>query len=249
MSEGFKDLFSGHSQDYAKFHPVYPGALFRYLASLASARGLALDCATGNGQAAILLAEYFDQVVAADPSERQLANAPAHPRVRYRRAAAEDSGLPAGSVDLVTAAQAFHWFRQEEFFREARRVLKPEGILAFWCYAMSKISPAVDAAIVRFYEETLEGCWQPERRLVDEGYQNVRWPFQDVPSPPFTMTARWSLDQLLGYLGTWSAVKTYKERSGRDPLELLRPELKATWGPKLSRDVRWELSLRVGKRM
>ena len=55
----FKDRFSGHAAEYALYRPHYPKELFQYLASLAPNRDAAWDCATGNGQAAEMLAEYF----------------------------------------------------------------------------------------------------------------------------------------------------------------------------------------------
>lgn len=242
----FKDLFSRQAAGYAKFRPVYPDSLFRYLARLAPSRDAAWDCATGNGQAALKLARYFKRVAATDAAEKQLANAPRHSKIEYRRAAAEASGLPDRSVDLITVAQAFHWFRQEEFFAQAKRVLKPRGVLAFWCYELAEISPAVDAVILDFYRNTLSGCWEGERRLVEEGYAGVGLPFKEVSPPRFTMTARWTRGQLLGYLRTWSAVQTYIQKRGRDPVDALGPALKRAWGRASTRTARWELALRVG---
>src|SRR5579864_4799887 len=90
---GWKDHFSGHAADYAAYRPGYPPALFELLASLPRRRALALDCATGSGQAAVGLAERFDHVVAIDASSEQLARAPRHPRIEYRVARAEETGV------------------------------------------------------------------------------------------------------------------------------------------------------------
>jgi SAM-dependent methyltransferase len=247
VSEGFKDLFSKQSADYARFRPTYPAALFDFLAEAAPARGLALDCGTGSGQAALELATRFARVIATDPSEKQLASAAPHRRIEYRRAPAEDSGAPAASVDLLTAAQAFHWFKVDAFFAEARRILKPGGVLAFWSYALARISPAVDAVVMRLYRDVLGPYWEPERRLVESGYRETSLPFPELAAPPFEMTAEWSLERLAGYLGTWSALQAYRRaRAGEtDPLAALEPELRRAWGAPAARTARWEISLRA----
>lgn len=244
----FKDLFSRQASAYARFRPPYPDDLFEYLARVAPERRLAWDCATGNGQAALKLARHFERVVATDASEKQLASAAAHPKVAYRLAAAESSGLEDGSVDLITVAQALHWFKGGEFFQEAKRVLKPRGVIAVWCYALARMRPAVDAVIRRFYEETLAGCWEPERRLIEQGYRGEPFPFGEIKAPRFEMKAEWSLEKLLGYLGTWSAVQAFIKKNGRDPLEPLSGELKASWGAQPKLEARWTLALRVGRK-
>lgn len=243
----FKDLFSSQSGDYAKFRPTYPPEIFRYLASLCPSRSTAWDCGTGNGQAAVAVAEWFDRVIATDPSGKQLAQNVRHPQVDYRVAAAEASGLPSNSVDLVTAAQAFHWFDQDRFFDEVRRVCKPQGVLAIWSYGLARVTPEVDAVVLKFYSETLGRYWEIERRLVDDGYRNVSLPFQEVTPPHFEMTVDWSFNQLLGYLGTWSALQTFITKNGFNPLEALGRELHHAWGAAETRVVRWELALRAGR--
>jgi SAM-dependent methyltransferase len=243
----FKDLFSRQSSDYARFRPSYPPALFELLAGKSPRRSLAWDCGTGNGQAAVELAGHFERVVATDPAQKQLERAKPHPGVTYLRASAESSGLEDSTVDLVTAAQAFHWFNQEEFFREVRRVASPGGLLAFWCYGLARISPEVDAVVSRLYAGTLGPYWEQERTLVDEGYRSVKLPFQELPAPRLEMRADWSLEHLLGYLGTWSALQAFVARQGRDPREAIREELKVAWGPEPVRRVSWELGLRMAR--
>src|ERR1700730_13525034 len=185
----FKDHFSAHASDYAKFRPHYPRELFAYLAGIASERECVWDCATGNGQAAVTLGEFFQHVIATDASEKQVANGQPHERVTYRVASAEQSGLSKESVDLVTVAQALHWFDREAFFAEAERVLKPNGVLAVWCYNLFKVAPETDRLVETFYRETVGPYWDFERRLVETGYRTIAFPFDELQLPEFRMQA------------------------------------------------------------
>ena len=243
----FKDYFSKRSEDYAKYRPVYPLELFEHLASIAPSRALAWDCATGNGQAACALSQIFSRVVATDASSSQLEHATHHDRVVYKVARAEDSGLESHSVDLITVAQALHWFDLDKFYAEAKRVLKTEGALAVWSYNLINVSPEIDEVIKRFYKEIVGPYWPPERRLVEEGYNSIPFPFREIETPQFDMRARWTLDDLLGYLRTWSATQKFMEKNEVDPLLSINDELLALWGePESEKQVRWPLKLRVG---
>jgi ubiquinone/menaquinone biosynthesis C-methylase UbiE len=247
-SPTFPDHFSAAAAEYARRRPDYPRRLFAYLAGLAPARRRAWDCATGSGQAALGLARHFAEVVATDASERQIACARPHRRVRYRVAAAEESGIEPESVDLVTAAQAVHWFGQERFWREARRVLVPGGVIAIWCYDLLRVGQEVDAVIRRLYR-IVGRYWPPERAVVERGYRSLDFPFAEEAAAPFRMEKRWSLEHLLGYLGTWSAARRYSEAVGKDPIGLVREDLARAWGsPGRVRRVFWDLDLRVGRR-
>ena len=241
----FKDLFSAQATDYAKFRPRYPAALFDYLADLAPKRDLALDVGTGNGQAAVELAARFQRVLATDPSQKQLAQAETRPNIDYRRAPAEATEAPAGAVDLVTVAQAFHWFDQPKFFAEVQRVAKPGAVLAAWTYGLAQIEPSLDAVIDQLYRGLLEPYWDPARKLVDQGYKNEKFPFAEISAPKFVMSADWTLPEWMGYLGTWSAVQKYKEVNGKDPLELSWPAMREAWGAEERRRVEWPLGMRV----
>ncbi|MCP4125641.1 MAG: class I SAM-dependent methyltransferase [Gammaproteobacteria bacterium] len=247
--DGFKDYFSTQAVDYSRFRPGYPRELFAYLGSIAPTTGLAWDCATGSGQAAVALAENFDSVIATDASQRQIGSAERHPSVVYRVAPAEESGLPANSVDLITVAQALHWFDIPGFMREAQRVLVPRGVLVVWTYNLFRVSPAVDEVVDELYWNTLKGFWSDERKLVEEGYAGLGMPFDELELPRFSMSARWSLQHLLGYLSTWSAVQSYRDKRGENPLAALGTTLAQAWGKEgLQREISWPLSVKAGVR-
>ena len=244
----FKDHFSEGSSAYALHRPRYPAALFEFLGTCAPARETAWDCATGNGQAAVALAQWFDRVIATDASREQIEQAEPHSRVEYRIATAEASGIDAGTIDLVTVAQAVHWFEFDAFYDEVRRVLRPGGALAVWGYGLMKIAPEIDAVVDRLYGETLATHWLPERSYIEEGYRTLPFPLADVETPPFEMLAEWRLNDVLGYLGTWSAVRRYEARHGVNPMEETEPKLAKAWGsPDATRTVRWPLAVRVGR--
>lgn len=241
------DHFSGVAGAYARYRPHYPAALFDYLATLTTGRELAWDVGAGNGQASVPLAGIFRRVLATDISERQLANAVAHAGVEYRVAVAQDSGLPAASVDLVVVAQAAHWFDLPAFYAEVRRVLAPGGAVVLCTYGMSHLDePAVESVFQHWSSTVVGPYWPPERRLVDEGYRTLPFPFAERIPPSLELTARWNLRELLGYVDTWSSVSQYREQMQRDPLPALAEALGAVWGPG-ARTVRWPLAMRVGR--
>lgn len=208
---------------------------------------LAWDCATGNGQAALGLADHFTSVVATDASAAQIASAVPHRRITYRVALADASGLASSTVDVLTVAQAAHWLDRNAFYREARRVLVPAGVIAVWCYSLLEIDDDVDALVRRFYERTLGPYWSPERRLVDDGYRTIEFPFAEFALPPLAIEQQLTLDQLGGYLRTWSATQKYADERGEDPVARLLTEIESVWGdPSTARRTRWPLSVRAG---
>ena len=244
----FADHFSGVASEYAEFRPRYPDALFDWLAALAAHRDLAWDCATGSGQAALALASRFERVIATDASAGQIAVASPHPRVEYRVGTAEASGLDPASVDTLTVAQALHWFDRPAFYAEARRVVRPGGVVAAWTYGHPSIDePRADAVLQRFYSETVGPYWPEERALVDAGYRTIDFPFAEVAPPAFEMETRWTLDSLVGYVSTWSAVTRFREAGKGDPVPAFVEALATPWGDRgLPRRIAWPLALRVG---
>ena len=247
-SPSFKDYFSASAAEYAAFRPRYPDALFDFVASLPARRVTAWDCATGNGQAAIPLAQRFDRVIATDASAEQIAHAEPHARIGYRVALADSNGIEAGSVDLVTVAQALHWLPADAFFAEVRRVLAPGGALAVWCYARLTIAPDIDQVIERFYAGTLARYWSPERALVDQGYRTIAIPIDEVAAPVVSMASDMTLDELAGYFRTWSATRKLAQAIERDPVVEVREQLRALWGPESERrTVTWPLHVRAGR--
>lgn len=244
---GFADHFSGQATGYAKFRPRYPAVLFHYLAACSPGTRLTWDCGTGSGQAAVGIAERFAHVVATDPSHEQLAHARTHRRVTYR-VATYDSGIEAGTAQLVTAAQALHWFDIDAFVGEARRVLEPRGVLAVWCYSLCRIERMIDDLIEYFYRVTVGTYWPPQRKLVDEGYRTVALPIDDLAVPPFDMTLDMTLPQFLGYIETWSAVQRCIASRGREPIDAFARAIAERWGiPSTLRRVTFPLHVRAGE--
>jgi len=245
----FKDYFSAKAAKYAASRPAYPRALIDFLADVAPGHDLALDCGCGNGQLSTHLARRFKRVIATDASAQQIANAVPHESVAYQLAPDEQSGLPAGSVDLVSVAQAAHWLDLNGFYAEVRRVARANAILALIAYGILRVEDAeINAAIQRFCYETMRPYWPPERRHVDDGYRSLPFPFAEIEAPRFEMEATWGMDDLLGYIETWSAVSVAERVAGREPIDSFRAELTRIWGPPATeRSIRWPSSLRVGR--
>ena len=244
----FEDHFSQQSQTYARHRPTYPAQIYAYLASLTPEHSQAWDCGTGNGQAALGLAEHFDKVHATDASADQIKLAYPHDKVTYRVEPAESVSLPASSTELVTVAVAIHWFRFDEFYREVKRVLKPAGILAAWTYNLTEVSPQVDALIQHYYKDILGAYWPERIRYLEEKYKTIPFPFEEIQPPSFAMEVMWDLNQFAGFLDSWSATQRYKTQHAQHPLEILWPELVKAWGEeKQMRLVRWPLHFRVGR--
>jgi len=246
----FEDHFSKQSQQYAQYRPRYPDEIYAYLASIAPGHSLAWDCGTGNGQAAIGLAEYFDKVHATDASTEQISLAHLHPKVDYHVEPAERVSLNDSSADLVTVAVAIHWFNFDEFYREVKRVLRPGGILAAWTYSLTEISPEIDQLIQQYSSEILSGFWPERIRYIEERYQTLPFPFEEITPPSFVMEVNWDLHQFAGYLDSWSASQRYKAQNGNHPLELIWNKLVSAWGDESEvRLIRWPLYFRIGQNL
>ena len=242
-----KDNFSTRSDKYAQFRPVYPDALFEYLSGLVPGKETAWDCATGNGQVAQRLAGVFQRVYATDISRQQLDNAIVLPNIEYSLQPAEKTGFADDSFDLITVAQAIHWFDFEAFYAEAHRTLKPKGILAVIGYNLPRFTHAIDSIINVFYRDVVGPFWDKERIYIDEHYRTIPFPYADLPTPSFGIDVEWTLDHLLGYLQTWSAVKHYQKQKGEDPVVGIAPRLESAWGEAEVLSGRFPILLRVAR--
>jgi SAM-dependent methyltransferase len=244
----FEDHFSRRSDIYAQNRPGYPKELYTFLASLVPHRRLAWDCGTGNGQAALDLAEYFDRVIATDASADQIAHASRHPRVDYKVTRSEASGLESRSTALVTAAVSVHWFDLDLFYAEVRRVLSPGGLLAVWCYSLPTTEPRIDLILERYFREILFGYWPERFRYVYEQYRTLPFPLKELTVPRMTMESNWNLAQLLGFLESWSGTANFEKEKGHSPVELIRADLRDVWGAESAlRPLRWNLFIRLGQ--
>lgn len=244
----FEDHFSELASTYSKYRPTYPQKLFEYLSSCCREHKLAWDCGTGNGQAAISLAEYFDNVLATDASEEQLEQASAHPKIIYKNEPAEKVSLENNSTDLVTVAAAVHWFDFEKFYTEVKRVLKPDGVIAVWGYHLFIITPEIDNLLIKYYKEILKGYWPERFHYVDNRYADLPFPFEEITPPKFEMITEWNLDQVAGFLSSWSGTKIFQKKKGCHPLKEIWDELLNAWGnEKEKRIINWPLYMKVGK--
>jgi hypothetical protein len=242
-----KNTFGLAANDYRASRPTYPDALFAYLASLCDRRRAALDCATGNGQAAVDLARYFEHVAAFDSSPEQIAAAPPHPRVEYRVAAAEELPYADGEFDLVTAAQGAHWFDLPRFYAEVRRVAVPAAVIAIWGYSYCKVDAEVDGLVARGLLGAIEPYWGAGNRVIMEGYRTIDFPFAELSWPKFTATHDWTRHAFLSYMRTWSAYSRYVAAGGADPMPALDAALARVWPDATTKPVQFELVGRVGR--
>ncbi|PIQ38673.1 MAG: SAM-dependent methyltransferase [Lysobacterales bacterium CG17_big_fil_post_rev_8_21_14_2_50_64_11] len=245
----FADHFSAHAAHYASARPCYPDALFAWLAQHCAAHDLAWDAGCGNGQASSALAKHFTHVYGSDPSRQQIAQAPAHPRVRYAVETAENCSLADASVDLISVAQAYHWFAQTRFCDAVRRVARPGALLAIYSYQRSSVNAAVDALFEHLYHDVLGRYWPAQRVQVETGYREVWFPFAELHDMPvWQLRCDWTLPQYLAYLRSWSACQTCLAATGNDPLHAMQPAFIQAWGePTRVRRVVWPLNLRVGR--
>jgi hypothetical protein len=241
-----KDNFSTQSDQYAKYRPSYPKEIFEYIAELVPARQNAWDCGTGNGQAASYVAGYFENVFASDISAEQLKNAVRKPNIHYSVQAAERTGFPDNYFDLVLIAQAIHWFDFKKFYAEVKRTGVNGGIIMVLGYGLASVSPAVDKIIHRFYFDIVGPYWDKERKYVDENYQTIPFPFEEIKTPLFRNTYQWPLEHFAGYLNTWSAVKHFIKDKAFNPVDIIFEELKAAWEGQNDRDVNFPALMRTG---
>ena len=241
-----KDNFSTQSDQYAKYRPKYPNDFFDYLGTIIKNKHVAWDCGTGNGQVAIELAKRFTMVYATDISVAQLAQAQQLPNVIYSVQAAEKTNFPNDFFDLITVAQAIHWFDFEKFYGEIKRTAKPNATLVVMGYGKIEVSPEIDSIISDFYKNTIGNYWDKERKYIDELYKTIPFPFEEIETPSFSISYNWSLDHFMGYLGTWSAVKHYINDTMQNPLDVIENQLEDLWERDVVKKIKFPLLLRIG---
>ncbi len=242
-----KDNFSVRSSGYAKFRPVYPQEMADWLMNQVTERKNAWDCGTGNGQFAGLLSGGFQKVYATDISTQQINNAVRKKNIFYFKTPAEKTAFPVEFFNLVTVAQAIHWFNFDEFYQEVRRTAAPGAVLAVPGYSLLNIDRETDRIIRKFYEEQTGPYWDAERKYIDDDYKTIPFPFEEIKAPAFKMEFEWDLDRLTGYIQTWSGVQHFIKAKGFDPVPELRNQLFQSWKPGEIKKVRFPLLLRVGK--
>jgi len=250
MTQQFKDYFSGASKDYSIYRPHYPSELFIYLASLSECHETAWDCATGTGQTAQSLSSLYKMVIATDASQTQLAQA-RHllteiENINFKIMPAENTDIESSSVDLITVSQALHWFDLEGFSVEVDRVLKPGGVLAVWAYDLMAITPAIDDVVSYLYHTVLDSYWPVERKMIENGYRDIAFPFNEIEVPVFQMKQQWDLSQLTGYLKTWSSIRRQLLTTGGGLVQSELNNISELWGPvERKRTITWPLVLKV----
>jgi ubiquinone/menaquinone biosynthesis C-methylase UbiE len=243
-----KDNFSKQSKEYAVFRPTYPDEVLEFILSQVSSKNSAWDCGTGNGQVAAKLSLSFQTVYATDISENQIANAVKKDNISYQVASAEDAPFDENSFDLITVAQAIHWFDFDKFYNKVRFTLKPDGILAVLGYNLMTIDAQCDKIIRHLYSDILgDTYWDKERKYLDEQYQTIPFPFEEIKAPEFSQKVNWTLDQLIGYLNTWSAVQHYIKANGTNPVDEIRKQFEEFWGEDQKKQVCFPTLLRIGR--
>lgn len=221
-----KDNFSRQADIYAKYRPVYPQGLFDFILKYTHERQNAWDCATGNGQTAKVLAGYFEKVFATDISQKQIDHAQQAANIHYSVQPAEKTDFADDSFDLITVSQALHWFADDNFYEEAKRVGRPGSIFAAWSYSLLYISPEIDKLIRHFYADILGEYWDAERKYVDEEYKTIPFPFAEMTTPQFIMEYHWTIAELEGYFNTWSALQKFIAVNKYNPVDELMQNVK-----------------------
>jgi SAM-dependent methyltransferase len=242
-----KDLFSGHARLYATFRPTYPDALYQFIFSHLHQKENAWDCATGNGQVAQVLSQHFRNVFATDISAQQLREASPKNNIHYSVGSAEETGFGDDQFDLITVGQALHWFDRARFYQEVNRVGRDSGLLAVWGYAVLSIDDTIDEYLTDFYNNVVGPYWDSARKLVDDRYRTIEFPFEEITAPEFTIDVSWDRDGLAGYLESWSATQKYIKTNGVNPVDALMNALENHWPKNMAKNVSFPVFLRLGR--
>jgi ubiquinone/menaquinone biosynthesis C-methylase UbiE len=243
-----KDRFSIQASAYAKYRPTYPRELFDHILSFVNNNDVAWDCATGNGQAAQVLADYFKRAEATDISEAQLKKAVQKENIHYSVCPAEQTSFADNSFDLITVATAYHWLNWKAFHTEATRVGKKDAVVAIWAYHVFYcIDENITAIINHFYFDIIHSYWDKERQYVYDRYTTVEFDFSPLPSKNFELILHWNKEAFLGYLSSWSAVQNYMQKNGNSPMSLIEEELQKNWPADDTKEFHFPIFLRVGR--
>ena len=242
-----KDNFSINSDAYLQYRPLYPDDFFNFLGTIQTNSENAWDCGTGNGQVAQKLAKLYKNVFASDISQAQLENAVKLNNIKYSVQPAESTNFPNNFFDLIVVAQAVHWFNFDKFYAEVNRTAKNNALLVIMGYGRLQISNEIDTLLDNFYYNIIGSYWDEERKYIDENYQTIPFPFEELNAPKFENAYDWTIDHLIGYLGTWSAVKHYLKNKGINPVDLIYKDLKQAWGEIEKRQINFPLLLRIGE--
>lgn len=242
-----KDNFSRDSKSYARYRPQYPWELIEFITSLVAEKKKAWDCGTGNGQMAALLSNFFDEVYGTDISQSQIDNTKKAANIYYSVQPAEKANFPNSSFNLVTVAQAIHWFNFEDFFAEVKRVARQHSIIAIVGYGGVSVSEGIDKLKIDFYKNIIGSYWDKERKHIDNNYSTIPFPFAEIKCPEFSIKLNWSFEEYTGYINTWSAVQKFADDKGYNPVTFLAEKIKPLWGNEEMREIKFPIFLRVGK--
>jgi SAM-dependent methyltransferase len=243
-----KDFFSGHSKVYAAFRPSYPKELYQFIFQHLNSSDTAWDCATGNGQVAEHLSKHFKTVYATDISQQQINEAVQKRNIHYGVSKAETTNFADKQFDLITVGQALHWFDHKAFYDEVKRTLKADGLIAVWGYANLNVTPDIDQRFSDFYHNVVGQYWDRARRLVEQRYQTIDFPFTEIPAPEFKIVVQWDLQHFAGYLTSWSATQKFINANGYSPVENFITSLQDVWKENETKSVTFPVFLRLGKR-
>lgn len=241
-----KDYFSNQAKAYATFRPVYPAELYDFILSYVRNRNTAWDCATGNGQVAQVLCKHFQKVEATDISEQQIKNAYQADNITYSIAKAEKTTFPDNYFDLITVGQALHWINTDEFYNEVRRTATKDALLAVFGYSLLTFNSPLDDLVKEFYHDIVGPYWDEARRLVEEHYKRIPFPFRQIASPLFHIEVNWKSEHFTGYLTSWSATQAYIKQKGEDPVKAFENRLQKHWGKDETKAAVFPLFLKLG---
>jgi ubiquinone/menaquinone biosynthesis C-methylase UbiE len=242
-----KDLFSQQAKAYAAFRPTYPETLYEFIFSHLKSRDEAWDCATGNGQVARKLAMKFSKVFATDISQQQIDEGFKADNIFYSVSRAEQTSFPDDQFDLITVGQALHWIDTTAFYNEVKRTSRNGALIGVWGYSLLSVDPVIDEHFRDFYFNIVGPHWDAARKIVEDEYRSIPFPFDEIKSPSFSIDVQWTKQQFAGYLSSWSATQKFIKEKGTDPVPPFMQRLKALWNDTEVKPVRFPLFLKLGK--